>query len=96
MTVVRDDAPVSLANAFLRPVTATAEYDLAEAAIVKLDKHFGELSLAYGQKHVRKVQTLVVSGDLQELNVICALGNKATSLDSLIDTTVQSCFGDVL
>lgn len=93
MTVVREDAPVSLANAFIRPVTATAEHDMAEAAIVKLDKHFGELLRAYGQKHIRKVQTLVVAGDLQGLNTLCAEGNEVSSLDELIDGTVQSCFG---
>jgi CRISPR system Cascade subunit CasC len=93
MTVVRDDAPVSLANAFIRPVTATAEYDMAEAAIVKLDKHFGELLRAYGQKHIRTVQTLIVSADVTGLNTIQTTASHAPSLDSLIDVTVQTCFG---
>jgi CRISPR system Cascade subunit CasC len=93
MTVVREDAPVALTNAFLRPVTATAKHDLVEHAIVKLDQHFGAITQAYGSSRIRKVQTLVVGAEVGELAHIQANGAAVATLEELIATTLRTCFG---
>jgi CRISPR system Cascade subunit CasC len=91
MTVVRADAPVSLANAFIKPVTATPEYNMAEAAIVKLDKHYGDITNAYGSDAIKAVHTLMVDVEVPELKHTQQHG--VTTLRELIDGTMQACLG---
>lgn len=93
MTVVREDAPVALTNAFLKPVVATAMHDLVESAILKLDQHFGDITRAYGSSRIRNMQTLVVGAEIGQLAHIQADGASAATLEQLITSTLQTCFG---
>jgi CRISPR system Cascade subunit CasC len=92
MAVVRSDAPVSLTNAFLKPVMATNEYDLADAAIIKLDTYFGQLTKAYGTTHIQQIQTLVVNPDVKLANIVTN-NAQVDDLATLIAGTLDTCFG---
>lgn len=53
LAIVRDDAPLSLANAFVRPVRPSAEADLVTASIAALETHLAQLGTLYGWAGVR-------------------------------------------
>ncbi len=55
VAVVRDDAPLSLANAFVRPVRQTYSVDMVTAAATALGQHWDDLANAYGTDGVRGV-----------------------------------------
>jgi len=66
LAVVRDaGAPMSLANAFARPVpprTFGKHDDLVEGSIVALDAHFGDVLALFGRRGVRRAAWCALSG----------------------------------
>lgn len=89
MTVVRDDQPLSLANAFEKPVTAFGEQrSLTDNSIAALAKQWTDLNRVYGSKGVKASNWVTVREVDPE-----GLGNKLTSLDDLISSTLASVFG---
>jgi CRISPR system Cascade subunit CasC len=78
---VRSDAdPRSLTNAFEKPVSASREHSLTEAAINAFEKRWQKLDTAYGQTGHTVVMNLT---DAQS-----ELGNSCARLEDLIDQTV--------
>lgn len=55
LAVARRDAPVSLANAFVRPVRATGEDDLIFKSVDALDEHWKSLVDTYGGEGIADV-----------------------------------------
>ena len=51
----RDAVPVSYANAFLKPVTASRDHSLMDVSISELEKHIGQLDAAYRMPLLRLV-----------------------------------------
>lgn len=54
MAVVRTDQALSLANAFLRPVRPTREFDEGQTAVAAISGHWARMDSAYGHHGVRQ------------------------------------------
>lgn len=65
--LIRDQGAWSLANAFLKPVEASRDTDLAAASIRALDKHWGELTRVYGDPATTKAVVVVGDGELSSI-----------------------------
>ena len=65
--LIRDQGAWSLANAFLKPVEAGRDTDLAAASIRALDKHWGELTRVYGDPATTKAVVVVGDGELSSI-----------------------------
>jgi len=85
--VVRRDAPVSLANAFLRPIRATADHDVMDASILALRQQAERYAEAYGDdviaRYIMSLRDLALPGETT------AVGNM-TQLASEVETVVGS------
>ena len=79
-TVRQNADPRSLSNAFEKPVSATSDLSLTEAAIASFEKRWQKLENAYGQAG----QTLVMN--LTDRN--SELGERCERLETLIQKTV--------
>ncbi len=60
--VVRDGPPVSLANAFVKPVTPRGDESLVEKSIAALDDHYGRLIGMYGDGGLKKSAVCQMDG----------------------------------
>lgn len=95
LAVVRPDGaqPVSLANAFEKPVRPHGELGLVAASVAALDKHWGELAAMYGDGSARPFVAVMESAsrlkNLQEHR--CA--GVAEMLDRAL-ATVAEVWGD--
>lgn len=78
LAVLRGGAPWSLANAFLKPVRASAEGDVMSASIEALDKHAGDLAKMYGSSDIHGV--FVCALDNEHLKQLPNLGASGKSL----------------
>lgn len=89
MVVVRpDDAmPMSLANAFEKPVRPNDKRSLVEQSIVALDTHWNALSNAYGQDGAQ-VFVLTVTSDPAVLEVLSDY--RCANLDDVIEKTIAA------
>jgi len=77
---VHNSQPISLANAFQRPVGTNEMRDgLVHASVKKLEAHAGQLSSAYGLK--LGLRALDLTGTWQ--------GNSVTSLDALVESVIE-------
>jgi CRISPR system Cascade subunit CasC len=77
---VHNSQPISLANAFQRPVGTNEMRDgLVQASVKKLEAHAGQLSSAYGLK--LGLRALDLTGTWQ--------GNSVTSLDALVESVIE-------
>lgn len=54
MATVRENGPMNLANAFVKPVTA-GQHGLSAASVVALDQHWGQLTKMYGEEGLKVV-----------------------------------------
>jgi CRISPR system Cascade subunit CasC len=86
-TVVRDGAPASLANAFVRPVRPDDEHDLIEKSIHALDDFYGRLVRMYGDGG-RKASFVchMDGGNLEHLQEV------VLSVAELIEKTTAAAF----
>ena len=89
--IVREGQPLSLVNAFEKPVEATSKLGLTGASIKALDEHYGRLSDIYGE-----------GGEISRL-FICAedislerLGKPAANLEECLNRTLTAAFPEVL
>jgi CRISPR-associated protein Cas7/Cse4/CasC subtype I-E len=85
--VVRDQGPVSLANAFVKPVMPSNGESLVEKSIEALDDFYGRLIKMYGDGAVKK--SAVCWMEKVELN---QLKEDVGSVDKLIETIVTEAF----
>lgn len=93
LAVVRDrGAPVSLANAFQKPVHARRDGDLVEASVRALDAHLGSILRMFGSDDVRRAAwcSLDDSADLQTiLPGSSLLGDRASRVGSIDDLVAE-------
>lgn len=83
-------SPVSLANAFVKPVRPTSEHDLVGGSIAALEKHLQDLSRMYGAGDI------AAAVSISERELTGAAGgvdiDRASSLDALLDTVRARAF----
>lgn len=105
MAVLRSGAPWSLANAFLKPISAkSSEGDLMSASIQALDNHLGQLARMYGSSDITGV--FVCALDQNNQNSLANLGEQSTSplrkklapatdnIDALIQALSRAAYGN--
>jgi CRISPR system Cascade subunit CasC len=85
--VVRDGPPVSLANAFVKPVSPRAGDSLVEKSIKELDDYYGRLVGMYGDGGLKK--SAVCQMDAVPLE---HLKDDVSSVEKLIETVVAAAF----
>jgi CRISPR-associated protein Cas7/Cse4/CasC subtype I-E len=85
--VVRDGSPVSLANAFVKPITPRNEESLIEKSIQALDDYYGRLVGMYGDGG-RKASAVCQMDDVN----LDHLKDKVGSVKELIETIVAAAF----
>jgi CRISPR system Cascade subunit CasC len=85
--IVRDGPPVSLANAFVKPITPRGGENLVEKSVEELDRYFGRLVAMYGDGGLRK--SAVCQMDSVALN---HLKDDVGSVEKLIDIFVAAAF----
>lgn len=85
--VVRDGPPVSLANAFVKPVQPGRHGDLVSLSIQAMDDYYGRLVRMYGDGGRKKSAVCQMEGvTLQHLK------DDVSSVQGLIDTVVAAAF----
>jgi CRISPR system Cascade subunit CasC len=85
--VVRDGPPVSLANAFVKPVTPRGEESLVEKSVAALDVYYGRLVGMYGDGG-RKASAVCQT----EAVKLSHLKDEVASIDKLIEDTIKAAF----
>jgi CRISPR system Cascade subunit CasC len=85
--VVRDGPPVSLANAFVKPVAPRGDESLVEKSIGAVDEYYGRLVGMYGDGGLKKSALCQMDGV-----TLKNLKNDVGSVDKLIETVVAAAF----
>ncbi len=85
--VVRTGGPMSLTNAFVKPVAPNDKHSLVERSIVALDDYFGRLAKMHGDGGLKK--SSVCHSEAVELK---NLKDKKDSVKELIDTVIAAAF----
>ncbi len=85
--IVRDGPPVSLANAFVKPVYPGRDGDLVALSIKAMDDYYGRLVAMYGDGGLKN--SAVCQMDGVKLN---HLKEDADSVEKLIETVVAAAF----
>jgi CRISPR system Cascade subunit CasC len=85
--VVRTGGPMSLANAFVKPVTPRGEESLVEKSISALDDYFGRLTTMYGDGGLKKSAVCQTDGV-----ALKNLKDDVGSVDKVIAATVAAAF----
>ncbi len=86
--VVRTGGPVSLTNAFVKPVTPRGEESLVEKSISALDDYFGRLTKMYGYGGLKASAVCQTDGVK-----LTHLKEDVGSVDKVIAATVAAAFG---
>lgn len=82
-------APVSLANAFTKPVRPARDVDLMEASISRLDDYWGKLTTVYGETGIAaKAICMIPTVELTHLH-----DAKKDSLTEVVTTVMQALNG---
>lgn len=85
--VLRSGPPVSLANAFVKPVSARGEVSLVDQSIAETDRYYGQIVKMYGDGGLVK-------------SAVCQLGESylthlkddVVSVDKLVETMLSAAF----
>jgi CRISPR system Cascade subunit CasC len=85
--IVRTGGAMSLANAFVKPITACSEESLVEKSIKALDDHYGRLTKMYGDGGLTK--SAVCQMEEAKLN---NLKDSVDSVEQLIAAIVPAAF----
>lgn len=85
--LVREGSPVSLANAFVKPITPRGEDNLVEKSIAALDDYYGRLLSMYGNGGLKKSAVCQID-DVS----LTHLKDVTSSVDELIATMVAAAF----
>jgi CRISPR-associated protein Cas7/Cse4/CasC subtype I-E len=85
--VARDRAPMSLANAFVKPVVPRNGDSLVEKSIEALDDFYGRLIKMYGDGGLKKSAVCQMEGA-----TLHHLREDVSSVEKLIDTVVSAAF----
>jgi CRISPR system Cascade subunit CasC len=85
--VVRDGSSVSLANAFVKPITPRSDESLVEKSIVALDDYYGRLVGMYGDGGLRTSAVCQMDGV-----ALKHLKDDVGSVEKLITTIVAAAF----
>ena len=91
--LVRSGAPVSLANAFVKPVSPHGDDSLLDRAIAALDRYQGQVQKMYPKLYGDSGLTKSAFCNLEN-NKVTNLGEDAGSVDNLIKTIVGAAFND--
>jgi len=84
---VRTGGPVSLANAFVKPVAPKGEESLVERSIAELDRHAGQLVAMYGDGGQKASAFCQLDGV-----AVKHLGEDVKSVAKVIETAVAAAF----
>jgi CRISPR system Cascade subunit CasC len=85
--VVRDNgAPVSLANAFEKPVRPTIDKSLMQVSVEAMDSYWGKLTQVYGQKEVKAHPICLVGG----VELTSLTDRKVPSFEELLKRVIES------
>ena len=85
--VVRDGTPVSLANAFAKPVTPRGEESLVEKSIAALDGYYGRLVGMYGDDGKKASAVCQMEGV-----TLSHLKDEVASIDKLVEVVLGAAF----
>lgn len=83
---VRTGGPMSLANAFVKPVTPRGEESLIERSIAELDKYRGQLAKVYGDDRVVKAHCQLDGVKVSHLGI------DTGSVEKVIEAAVAAAF----
>jgi CRISPR system Cascade subunit CasC len=87
--VRKGGTPVSLANAFTKPVRPERDTDLMEASITRLDDYWGKLTTVYGETSIAaKAICTIPTVELKHLHAA-----KTNSLAEVVTTVMQALNG---
>jgi len=84
---VRTGGPVSLANAFVKPIAPSEKQSLVEKSISEMDSYYGRLVKMYGEGG-RTASAFCTLDDISIAN----LKEKKNSVDEVIATAVAAAF----
>jgi len=84
---VRTSGPVSLANAFVRPIAPNSDESLVERSIAAMDTHYGRVVKMYGDGGLKKSAVCQLDGVKLE-----HLKDDVGSIEKLVDTAVAAAF----
>lgn len=85
--IVRTGQPLSLVNAFEKPIVSSAKQGLITASIEALDRHYGSIYDVYGNGDEK--DHCFISTEESSIN---RLGNPATNLEECISQTLNAAF----
>ncbi|MBI3759416.1 MAG: type I-E CRISPR-associated protein Cas7/Cse4/CasC, partial [Deltaproteobacteria bacterium] len=85
--VVRSGTPVSLANAFVKPITPRGEESLVGKSITELDRYYGQVVKMYGDGGLRKSAVCQL-----ETTTLSNMKEDVGSVDNLIDVVIDAAF----
>lgn len=85
--VVRDGSPVSLANAFVKPITPRDGESLVEKSIQAMDNYYGRLVSMYGDGGLKRSAVCQMDGV-----ALKHLKDDVGSVEKLIETVVAAAF----
>jgi CRISPR system Cascade subunit CasC len=85
--VVRSGTPISLANAFVKPVSARGDESLVGKSIAELDRYYGHIVKMYGDGGVKK--SAVCRDDENKLS---HLKDEVGSVENLIAAVITAAF----
>jgi len=86
--VVRSGPPVSLANAFVKPVWPGRDGNLVELSVKELDSYYGKIAKAYGDGGRTAAAVCCLDGELKTLKPF-----EKGSVAEVISTAVDAAFG---
>lgn len=88
MMIVRSGPPVSLANAFVKPIHPKRDGDLVSASIKALDQHYHDLTAMYGKGGLQQASVVVLGSiDLHHLQAY-----RTPQVDEAIQMIVRDAF----
>jgi CRISPR system Cascade subunit CasC len=88
--VVREDGPLSLANAFLNPVVPRGELDLMAASVAAMDGHWGRMTGMYGTAGICFRRICVDPAYADRLTALS--GDAVMPVSALVDETLAAAF----
>jgi CRISPR system Cascade subunit CasC len=92
MIVVRNGQPISLVDAFEKPVAPKGDKSLLENAVSRLDSHWSELSKMYGEKSIVFKGIVTRTQLAQQLETLKDCEKPA--VDELLKHAMEAAFGE--
>ena len=90
LITVRTGGPVSLANAFVKPINPTKGNDLITDSIAAIDQHYGDLTAMYGDGGLKTAMVVALGETQKKLQNLKSF--QSTSVQDAIEQAVASAF----